>query len=69
MALDFYNDFLSRHDVTHFCQMPVLKPLVPCPYQDPLSTEIHKAYGIGGSFIASLFATEGQLLSSRADRS
>jgi hypothetical protein len=59
IGLDFYSDFFSRHDVTYFCQLKVLKSLVPCPYQDPLSIEIYKAYGIGGNFNASLFATEG----------
>jgi hypothetical protein len=59
IGLDFYNDFFSRHDVTYFCQLKVLKPLIPCPYQDPLSIEIHNANGIGGNFNASLFATEG----------
>jgi hypothetical protein len=59
IGLDFYSDFFSRHDVTYFCQLKVLKPLIPCPYQDPLSTEIYKANGIGGNFNASLFATEG----------
>ena len=36
-ALDFYNDFFSTHDLTLFCQISFLKPLVDCPYSDPLS--------------------------------
>jgi hypothetical protein len=30
-----------------------------CPYQDLLSVVIYNAFGIGGNFNASLFATEG----------
>ena len=59
IGLDFYSDFFSHHDVTHFCQLKMLKPLISCPYQDPLSIEIYKANGVGGNFNASLFATEG----------
>jgi hypothetical protein len=59
IAMDFYNDFFFRHDVTFFCQMRVLKPLMSCPYQELLSTVIYNEYGIGGNFNASLFATEG----------
>ena len=59
IAMDFYNDFFFRHDVTYFCQMRVLKPLMSCPYQELLSSVIFNEYGIGGNFNASLFATEG----------
>jgi hypothetical protein len=57
-AMDIYNDFFSRHDLTHFCQISVLKPLVYCPYQEPLGVVMKKVYGLG-NFNASLFATEG----------
>ena len=57
-ALDFYNDFFSNHELTYFCQISFLKPLVNCPYSDPLSIVMNKAYHIG-NFNASLFATEG----------
>ena len=59
IGLDFYNDFFSRHDPTHFCQLRLLKPLIPCPYHDQLSIVIFNEYGVGGNFNASLFATEG----------
>ncbi|MBR1249466.1 hypothetical protein JQ609_21365 [Bradyrhizobium sp. AUGA SZCCT0169] len=59
MAMDYYNDFFSRHDVTYFCQIRLLKPFVSCPYQEQLAVVIYKAFGIGGYFNASLFATEG----------
>ena len=59
MAMDYYNDFFSRHDVTYFCQIRLLKPFMPCPYQEQLSVVIYNAFGIGGNFNASLFATEG----------
>ena len=58
VAMDVYNDFFARHDLTHFCQISLLKPIVPCPYQDQLSVVMQRAYGLG-NFNASLFATEG----------
>lgn len=58
IALDVYNDFFSTHDFTYFCQVSFLKPFVNCPYTDPLSILMAKAYGLG-NFNASLFATEG----------
>jgi len=57
-ALDIYNDYFSRHDLTYFCQISILKPIMPCPYHDPLSIVMQKAYDLG-YFNASLFATEG----------
>jgi hypothetical protein len=59
IALDFYNNFFSTHELTYFCQIRALKPLISCPYDELLSSVILKAYGMGGNFNASLFATEG----------
>jgi hypothetical protein len=58
VAMDVYNDFFSRHDLTHFCQISILRRFVPCPYEDQLSIVMLKAYHLG-NFNASLFATEG----------
>ena len=57
-ALDFYNDFFSTHDITYFCQISLWKPFADCPYRDPLSVMMERAYHLG-NFNASLFATEG----------
>lgn len=57
-ALDYYNDFFSRNDITHFCQISFLKLIIECPYSDPLSIVMEKTYQLG-NFNASLFATEG----------
>jgi len=57
-ALDFYNDFFSTHDITLFCQISFFKPITECPYSDPLSIVMERAYKLG-NFNASLFATEG----------
>jgi hypothetical protein len=57
-AMDIYSDFFSSHQLTHFCQIWILKPLLSCPYQNPLSVEMQDAYHLG-YFNASLFATEG----------
>ena len=58
VAMDVYNDFFARHELTHFCQISFLKPIMPCPYQEQLSVVMKRAYGLG-NFNASLFATEG----------
>ena len=58
VAIDLYNDFFSTHSNTHFCQILLLKPLVGCPYSEPLSVMMSKAYGFG-NVNASLFASEG----------
>ncbi|MEH2518994.1 hypothetical protein V1279_004567 [Bradyrhizobium sp. AZCC 1610] len=59
LAMDYYNSFFFTHPVTNFCQIRFLKPFVDCPYQDQLANVIYDAFGIGGQFNASLFATEG----------
>jgi hypothetical protein len=58
VAMDVYNDFFSRHDLTHFCQISFLKPIMNCPYQEQLSLVMEKAYKLG-NFNGSLFVTEG----------
>ncbi|BBO11194.1 MULTISPECIES: hypothetical protein [Bradyrhizobium] len=58
IALDVYNDFFSRHDLTHFCQISVIKRLVTCPYSEQLSLVIAKSYP-AGNLNASFLATEG----------
>ncbi|MDR3487547.1 MAG: hypothetical protein P4M05_21925 [Bradyrhizobium sp.] len=58
IALEVYNNFFSTHDLTHFCQINVVKPFVSCPYSQPLSVVMNSAYTFG-NFNASLFATEG----------
>jgi hypothetical protein len=58
VAMDIYNDFFAAHDLTYFCQISILKRMMPCPYQEPLSIVMQNAYGLG-YFNASLFATEG----------
>ncbi|WP_157088278.1 hypothetical protein [Bradyrhizobium jicamae] len=59
LAMDYYNSFFFNHPVTNFCQIGLLKPFVACPYQEQLANVIYNAFGIGGQFNASLFATEG----------
>lgn len=57
-AINVYNDFFSRNELTHFCQISILKNLLDCPYTEPLSIILERVYGLG-TFNASLFATEG----------
>jgi hypothetical protein len=57
-AMDFYNHFFAHHAHTHFCQISLLKKVLPCPYSEPLSIVMQQAYGVG-NLNASLFATEG----------
>ena len=56
--MDFYNEYFARHDLTHFCQMWILKPFIPCSVDLPLSVEMANNYAIG-NMNASMFATEG----------
>ena len=59
LAMDYYNYFFARHDLTFFCQVRLVKAVLGCPYQELLGTAIYNAFGIGGNFNASLFSTEG----------
>jgi hypothetical protein len=59
VAIDVYNAFFSNHQVTHFCQIGMLKRFVDCPYSEPLSIVMRQHFPFGGNFNASLFATEG----------
>ncbi len=58
IALEVYNNFFAGHDLTHFCQINLLKLVLACPYDEQLSVVMSKAYQMG-AFNASLFATEG----------
>lgn len=58
IALDVYNDFFSRHEPTHFCQISVIKLLGVCPDSEQLGLVIAKNYPVG-NLNASLLATEG----------
>ena len=57
-AMEFYNDYFTDHDLTYFCQIGVLKPLMTCPYAEQLSVVMDRAYHLG-NYNASMFATEG----------
>jgi hypothetical protein len=58
VGMDVYNDFFSKHELTHFCQINLVKRLIACPYQEPLALMMERIYDLG-NFNASLFATEG----------
>lgn len=58
VALDVYNDFFSRHELTHFCQISAIKRLGICPDGEQLALIIAKNYPVG-NLNASLLATEG----------
>jgi hypothetical protein len=57
-AIDIYNDFFFRHDLTYFCQIRILRHVMSCPYQEQLSLVMAAAYDLG-NYNASMFATEG----------
>ncbi|SFP69686.1 hypothetical protein SAMN05216330_109154 [Bradyrhizobium sp. Ghvi] len=59
LAMEYYSHFFATHQLTHFCQVRLLGPLVGCPYNEPLAAIMSKYYDAGGLFNASLFATEG----------
>jgi hypothetical protein len=56
-AMDIYNDFFARHDLTLYCQISFLE-FFDCPYAQPLSIVMANEYHLG-NFNASTFATEG----------
>ncbi|WP_143278293.1 hypothetical protein [Bradyrhizobium sp. UFLA03-84] len=58
LALEIYNNYFSAHPLTHFCQINVLKLVIPCAYSEPIWAVMARSYDLG-SFNASLFATEG----------
>jgi hypothetical protein len=57
-AMDFYNEYFTRHELTYFCQIRILNTFIPCSFEVPLSVEMANNYGLG-NMNASLFATEG----------
>jgi hypothetical protein len=57
-AMDVYNDFFFRHNLTYFCQTSVVRRILSCPYQEPLGQLMEQTYKLG-NLNASLFATEG----------
>jgi hypothetical protein len=58
IALDRYSDFFSSHELTHFCQISLIRAIRGCPYAYQLGAEMAERYHMG-SLNASLFATEG----------
>lgn len=59
VAIDVYNAFFSKHELTYFCQIGVLKSFMSCPYSAPLAIVMRENFPFGGNFNASLFSTEG----------
>jgi hypothetical protein len=58
LALDRYFDFFGHHDLTHFCQIGIIRNFTGCPYQFQLGAEMDQHYHMG-NLNGSLFATEG----------
>lgn len=58
VAIDVYNDFFSRHETTHFCQISLMKYLMACSYDEQPALIIARNYPVG-NMNASLLATEG----------
>jgi hypothetical protein len=58
MALDRYFDFFAHHELTHFCQIGIVRSFTGCPYQFQLGAEMETHYHMG-NLNGSLFATEG----------
>jgi hypothetical protein len=58
IALDRYFDFFASHDLTHFCQIGIIRSFTGCPYQIQLGVEMEQHYHMG-NLNGSLFATEG----------
>lgn len=54
---DIYNDYFSKHDLTYFCQISLLK-FSDCAYRDQLGVVLANKYHLG-NLNGSLFVTEG----------
>ena len=57
-ALERYFHFFAHHDLTHFCQIGIIRSFTGCPYQFQLGAEMESHYHMG-NLNGSLFATEG----------
>ncbi|KWV50168.1 hypothetical protein AS156_14475 [Bradyrhizobium macuxiense] len=57
LALDHYADFFAHRELTHFCQISVVRHLIGCSYGE-LGPELAAVYR-DGNFNASFLATEG----------
>jgi len=57
-ALERYFHFFAHHDLTHFCQIGIVRSFTGCPYQFQLGAEMEQHYHMG-NLNGSLFATEG----------
>jgi hypothetical protein len=58
MAMDRYSDFFASHELTHFCQISIIRAIKGCTYPYQLGTVMAEHYHLG-NLNASLFATEG----------
>jgi hypothetical protein len=58
IAMDRYSEFFTTHELTHFCQVGIVRAITGCPYAYQLGAEMNAHYHMG-SLNASLFATEG----------
>jgi hypothetical protein len=59
LALDLYNEFFSTHEPTHFCQIGIIRQIFGCQYRDQLAVVMLHYFPGGGTYNASLLATEG----------
>jgi hypothetical protein len=57
-AIGIYNDYFGHHELTHFCQIGIVRRLLGCHYDNQLGVIMSQAYHLG-NYNASLFATEG----------
>jgi hypothetical protein len=57
-ALERYFHFFASHDLTHFCQIGIVRSFTGCAYQFQLGAEMAQHYHMG-NLNGSLFATEG----------
>ena len=57
-ALERYFHFFAHHDLTHFCQIGIIRSFTGCPYQFQLGAEMESHYHMG-NLNGSRSATEG----------
>jgi hypothetical protein len=58
LSLEHHHVFFSDHPLTYFCQVSLLKGVMPCPYSEQLGDVMSQWFRLG-SMNASAFAVEG----------
>ncbi|MCK1660617.1 hypothetical protein [Bradyrhizobium sp. 151] len=51
VTMDVYNQYFAQHELTHFCQIWLLKPFVSCALKQQISVEMKSTYRFPQCFL------------------